>query len=302
MFLLTSLDRVKASLGITSSDQDGILLGFITAASGRIAKLLRRVDSIETKARTEYFSPFTAQRVFRPPAYPIVSVTDIYIDSTGHYTGGETLIPAASYFISADARTIVFALNAALVQNATFPAPGGVYPKSLRIRYTAGMAPHAVRSSWVTTTDSGGTMTVGKFIQGQDSAAVGRIVARGATSITYECLRGVFQTETIAEYSNFNAALQGGGVSAETQVTASLVSVTSSAGISQLSLSESAGDLVQACEMQIRYLRDGRDGFENKEEGNDGKKRFTGYETIGRQPRPLEITDLLETHRNKVPL
>lgn len=296
MFPLTSLNRVKSSLGVTSTDQDAILLGNIPTASNRIAKLLRRVDAIEKKSRTEYFSPFTGQRTFRPPAYPIISVTSIYTDSTGRFEGNETLVPATSYFISADRRTIIFPIDPAFT-GAPFP---GIYPKSLRVIYIGGLAPHAVNSTWDKTGDADVDMEVGNFIKGDESQALGRILGVDADSISYECLYGVFEAETVTEYAANANALQGGGPSAKTDATCTLTAPAIVGGIEQLSLAETCTDLVQACEMLVRYLKDGRDGFELKETSIEGAKKFTGYDTIGRQPRPLEITDLIETYRNKV--
>lgn len=300
MFLLTSLNRVKTSLGISTTDQDGVLLGIIPTASNRIAKSLKRLDAIEKKSRAEHFSPFTGQRVFRPKAYPIASVTSIYVDSTGLFAGGETLIPATSYFISEDARTIIFTPEAVLAANAPFPSPGGVYPKSLRITYIGGLAPDPVLSTWVTTVEAGGTMEVGQFIQGARSKAVGIITARAALSISYECLFGAFQAETITAFGKFENKLQGGGLSDPKEITATLVSVTSVDGIPQLSLAEAYTDLVSCAEDLIRYTNRNRDTLDLKITGNDGSTKFTGPELAGLRSIPKPIADALDTYQNKV--
>lgn len=301
MFLLTSLNRVKNSLGITNTDQDGILLGLIPTASNRIAKSLKRHDAIEKKSRVEYFSPFAGQRTLRTQAYPIQSVTSIYVDSSGLFTGGETLVPSTSYIIAPDGRTIIFAVEAALVANATFPSPGGVYPKSIRVTYIGGLAPSPVSSSWVKSADVAGTLAVGNFIQGQESQFIGLITARAALTISYENLRGIpVPGETIKEYRRANNAAQAGGLGAETGVTATLTSVSAVGGIDQQALAESHPDLVQAAEMQVEYLRANRGNFDKSTVSNDGATRFSRADFKNKYSFMPEIDDILDTYRNKV--
>lgn len=300
MFPLTSLNRAKSSLGTANTDKDGALLGFIPTASNLIAKELKRLDALEKKSRVELFSPTTGQRVFRTQAYPILSVTSIYVDSTGLFDGGETLIPATSYILSPDRRTIIFSASAVLAANAPFPSPDGIYPASLKVTYIGGLAPHAVRSTWSTSTDVGGTMAAGNFIRGGTSQALGIILDRQALEITYEVLYGAFEAETIKEYGRNNPALQGGGPSAETSVSAALVAPVSEDGIEQLSLAESCTDLVTATEEQIRFMLATRDTFALKETGNEGSVRLTGPESQGLGAIPKNVSDLLKPYRNKV--
>lgn len=293
---LTSLARLKAYLGINHEKEDGVLLRLISTASSQIQKWLRRQDGIELKSRTQYFSPSAGQASITVDFYPIASITSIYLDSTGLWTGNQTLVPSTDYLISEDGRTIVF-INGLLYQNTPRPLSNfQVYPKSVRIIYTAGLATSPCNSAWTTSADSGGTMAEDNYIQGETSRALGKIIDRQAGTIEYECLYGVFEAgESIAEYDSIIS--EGGGEcqpDGPTGVTATLTAATS------VSLAESNTDLVTACEMHVRYYRSNRDNFENVNVIQDGVTRSSRSE-LGKDYFSLpEIRDILDTYKNKV--
>lgn len=292
---LTSLARLKAYLGINHEKEDGVLLRLISTASSRIRKWLRREDGIELVSRTEYWSPYNGQTAFYTKAYPISSITSIYTDTSGLWSGSQSLIASTEYFISEDGKRVIFP-NGVYYQNQLEGSKFGIFPKSVRIIYTAGLAASPCNSTWTTSADSGGTMTEGYYIQGETSRAVGKIIDRQAGTIEYECLYGVFEaSETITEYQSIESS--GGGfleMKNETGVSATLTAATAT------SLAESYTDLVTACEMHVRYYRTNRDNFENINVLNDGVTRSSRSE-LGKDYFSLpEIRDLLDTYKNKV--
>jgi len=118
---LTSLRRVKYSLGITKTDQDHILSRLVGSASKQIVYWLRRLDNTGTEAiklqsRTEYIDPIAGQRVFYPRAYPVSSITSIYGDTTGLYTGSEVALTSTQYLIGADGRSIILTADPSIPQ------------------------------------------------------------------------------------------------------------------------------------------------------------------------------------------
>jgi hypothetical protein len=290
---LTSLNRVKNALGKTSAHEDGVFLRLIATASTQIGQHLRRLNSLQLTSRTEYFDPHLGQRVFRPKAYPIASVTSIHCDNSGKYSGSETLVPSTDYIVSGDSRAIHFTADGAYNDSLLIPPWASVAPKSVRIIYTGGLAADAVSSTW---SKSASTFTAGRFIQGATSMAVGRIASTSSLSITYESIYGVFEAgETITEYATLNNALQSGGVegAAPTPVTATLGAASS------LSLAETYPDLVQACEMHVRYLYRNQDNFENIIVSKDGENRASRADLKNVYGFLPEIVALLDTYQNK---
>jgi len=295
---LTSLARVKIALGISKDVEDGTLLRLIATASNRIAKWLKRENALQLTSRTEYHSPSVGQAAIQLLAYPISSVTSVYTDSTGAWDGSQVLVPSSDYIISEDGRRIIF-INGILFSNPTRPnSQFATFPKSVRVIYTGGLAASGTESSWVKSTDTGGTLAVGNYIKGETSSALGLIKARASTTITYECLYGIFEAgETITEYSDITVT--GGGFcepTGATEVTATLTSSTS------VSLAETYTDLTTACEMHVSYYRRNKESFENINVLQDGVTRSSRSDLQKDYFSLPETRDLLDTYKNKVML
>jgi hypothetical protein len=286
--LLTSVARAKAYLGISDSKEDGLLGRVVASASARVEGYLRRVDSLELKERTITISATLGQRKFYLPAYPIVSVSSVKYDSTGLFTGGETTI---TDFQIVEDRAVVVPYGAYSVNYGVVT----VAPNTVRITYTAGLAAHPVNSVWVKSADAGGTLTVGKYIQGSTSLAIGIIRARGATSITYECLSGIFQaSETITEYTTYTCDPSGGVLSSATGVTATLTSRTTG------SLAELHPALVEGVEMHIRYYRKNRDNFGDITVSVDNVQRMSRSDLQKDYFSLPEVRDYFSNYMNRM--
>lgn len=292
---LTSLNRVKNALGVTSTDNDAALSRLVSTASNRIAFYLRREGAIQLTTYTEYFSPYRDQSVFRLKAYPVTSITSIYTDSTGLYNGSQALVASTDYIIGADNKTVWFNHTAGINNPLLSPTYAGVYPKSLKVTYIGGIAADGVTSSWTKSSDTGGTLAVSNYIQGSTSGAVGKITARASGTISYESIYGIFQAgETITEYSSLDNALQGGlGANNGTGVTATLTASTS------LSLAETAPDLTEACEMYIRYLWRNKDTFGNITISRDGENRSSRLDMNTEVSLTPEVREIADTYRNR---
>lgn len=293
---LTSLARVKIALGISSSDEDGVLLRLVSTCSARIASWLKRDGALQLMSRTEYLNPTSHQTSFNLKAYPIASVTSVYTDFTGRFDGDEVLVPSTDYIISSDERQIVFTngfQNYAGEHNFSgFP----VFPKSIRVIYIGGLASTPVTSSWTKSADAGGTMVVGNYIQGGTSGFVGCITATTSGTISYNSIWGVAEAgETISEFTSIDK--KNGFVSdlsGPTSVTATLTAVTSRC------LAEAYPDLTTACEMHVRYFRSNRDSFENINVLQDGVTRTSRGDLQKDYFSLPEVRDILAPYRNRL--
>ena len=292
---LTSLNRVKNALGVTSTDNDAALSRLVSTASNRIAFYLRRENAIQYTTYTEYFNPYRDQSVFRLKAYPVASITSIYTDSTGLYTGSQALVTSTDYIIGTDNKSVWFNHTAGINNPLLSPTYSGVYPKSLKVTYIGGIAADGVSSSWNKSADSGGTLAVANFIQGATSGAVGKITAMASGTISYESIYGVFQaSETITEYSALDNSLSGGlGINNATGVTATLTANTA------LALAETAPDLTEGCEMYIRYLWRNKDTFGNITISRDGENRSSRSDMATETSLTPEVRELVDTYRNR---
>ena len=287
--LLTSLERLKNSLGKTDGGSDSILSTALTIASGNVERYLRREGALEHKSYTQYFSPIAGQRSFSLPAYPVSSITSVYTDYTGKYTGSESVIDAVNYMLDADGKTLVFQFqpNCLNLYNWT---PSG--QKSLRIIYVAGLASDPVKSIWTSSTTAG--MTPGKFIQGAISGAAAVIQAVGATSITYRSIFGVFQaSETITEYTTLSNALQGGGFATATGQTATLTTCTAQ------SLAEAYPALVGAVEMECQYLFANWKNFSNIRVSIEGVEKTSRSDMRVEYKLTPEVREALDSFVDK---
>lgn len=293
---LTSLARVKNALGINTTNEDGTLSRLILSASNQITRWLKRADAIQLTSRTEYFSPTAGQMVVYPAAYPITSITSVYTDTTGAFTGDQTLIASTDYFIGEDGRSIVFKPGIIYSNGQGTVSRFAVFPHSLRIIYTGGLAASAVNSSWTKSADAGGTLAVGNYIQGETTKSVGVITARASGTISYDCIFGAFEAgETITEYGTLINSKGGNtDLKAATNVTATLTAATSQ------SLAETYPDLVEACEMHVRYMRSNRDSFDNINVMQDGVSKISRSDMQRDYFSMPEVRALLDHHKNKL--
>lgn len=292
---LTSPRRIKYALGVASTAQDAILSRLIGLASKQISYELRRTDQaggngFELKSRIEYVNPKPSQRRFHLRAYPINSVSAVYVDATGRYDGSESLIASDQYLVDADSRSLTFLTDPFQPDWSGFLTS----PKGMRITYTAGLAADPVISSWTKEADVGGTLAAGNYIYGQTSGSVGYLTARAAGTLSYECLAGEFVAETVAEYSTWHFDLQSQGPGAATGVSTVLTANTAQ------SLAEAHPALVEACEMHVRFLKTNRDSFENIQVTTDGATKTSRADLKNRYRFLPEILDAMEFYRNKL--
>lgn len=210
------------------------ITNWIQTISRQIERFLGRELLIDTY--TEYFDVEYQQRAYYPKGWPVTSITSVKEDSSGQWDGtSESTLGTDEYFIGRLGQTIQLLA----------PLPYNNLPKGLQAVYVGGLANHGTRSQFTVTT--GTDFTVGKFLQGDTSLALGIIRATAATSITVENLYGIFELEGITQYDTGDAtddATTPGGAGNTDTISA----------IAQQSLAESEyGDLVRAAEIQIRF-------------------------------------------------
>jgi len=293
---LTSLRRVKYALGVTSTTQDHILSRLVGAGSKQIVRWLRREDQVhgngfELKSRIEYLDPRPGERVFYPLCFPIQSVTSIYSDGYGRYTGSEQVVDSTWFVIDSDSRSLSFIIIPQIPQWVGFPTVS----RGIKITYTAGLAASPVVSSWTKSADAGGSLAIGNYILGADSRAVGYVTACAAGTLSYECLAGVFVAgETINAYAGIDGSLQNGSLRGPTDVSATLTANTA------LSLAESEPALVEAAEMHIRFLLTNRNNFENLTVTENGSTRVSRSDLKNVYDFLPEIKSMLAPYKNNL--
>lgn len=275
--LLTSLKRIKKTLGITNSEHDIKLSQLISTVSKRIAHFCKR--NFKKTSYTEYFNPIPGQRTFRPKAYPIESITSLHTDSNGSYSGSEIEILTSNATISDDGRT--FILNSFPNSNQSFSDWSLAYPKSLRAIFTGGLADHAVNEE-ITVSGGSGSITVSTLTSavGEDSGAVAFVKSDDTISMVLENLYGEFEPgETIQIGS------------------ASRVIVSKDNTI----LANDFTDLVMACELQVRFMWKHYDDLENNSVQKDGQSGISNSTDRGADYTFLpEVRDLLQRFRNRI--
>jgi len=205
----------------------------------RIAAISRRVETyldrtLELTSYTEYFDTSQRQLSFFVKAHPVSSITSVKSDSTGEYDGSES--SESNYYIGAEEQTIVLATP-------VVPARRG-----LQVVYTGGMANHGVNSVFEVTIT--GSFSADKYVQGRTSAAVGCIVSESSGTLTVEVLYGIFQSGEIIDQKTTESGAADGNY-------ATIDSVTSRG------MAEAYPDIVEATELQIRYMDDHRSDYEN---------------------------------------
>jgi hypothetical protein len=129
-----------------------------------------------------------------------------------------------------------------------------------------------------------GSWTVGKFITGTTSEAVGIVKAATATTITVEILYGIFEAgEALAQYDLED-------LSGSSTATATLSAIT------QQALAETYPDIVRACEIQVRHYWKHKDDFELSSTSKDGTNQRQ-LSQQDRNPLTAEVMALLTPYR-----
>lgn len=287
--LLTSVERVKSSFGVTTNNEDLLLGQLIAASSKRIESYLKRPDAIELKSRTLSISPKLGQRKFYFPAYPVTEIESIQFDQTGRFEGGESEI--TDYLLTDEGRSVTLVFSPSehrIVNGISFTTPN-----SIQITYTGGLAAHGTRSIWAKGETTGDEFTVGNYLKGFTSGAIGRVLSAEETTVSLEIIGGVFEEdETVTEYAAYSSSLDSNGLSDETGSTAVLGERTTA------SLAELCPDLVEATEMHVRYLRTNRNGFENITTRIDGDTKNSRSDLQRDFFSIPEVRDMLEPYMN----
>jgi hypothetical protein len=269
--LLSSYQRLLRYCGADSVLTDSAvnrrnLMSWLPSVSDAVENWLNRGLEIQAAA-VEYFDVNFGYREFWPKYVPIISIASVYTDSQGMWDGRESLLSTDEYHYGTGNRSLV------LASTQSFIAKNG-----LKLTYSGGLAYHAVQSVYDATIT--GSFTVGLFVYGVNSSAVGIVKAVTATTLTIEVLYGKFEVgETVQEWATEDAR----GAST---ATATLDSAT------RLSLAEAYPEVVQAVEMQIRFMVKNKDRFEQGGVTKDGATMRRSTAGIDNQLQP-EATMML---------
>lgn len=125
---LTTLERVKLRLSKTDDQDDTVLDHLISSVSARAERAMNGL--VELAERTEYQTLRPCQRIYRPKALTIVSVSAIYYDVDRVYAAS-SLLASQDYSIDTDSQTIQLEFD---------PPDDREYPRALKIVYTGGLA------------------------------------------------------------------------------------------------------------------------------------------------------------------
>ena len=276
--LLSSLNRLRMYCAgrnanpISNSLQNNRMLSqWLSAVSGNVEMWLNRTIMIQ--AYTEYNDMKFQMTEFFMRGRPIVSITDVYTQPSGIWDGSET--PLTDCFIGKDQNSICFPIGMSWVAK-----------NAVRFRYMGGMALHAVNSVFTIPSAPGTVFTVGQFVIGQTSGAVGWVRAYDPVKLllTIENYYGIFQA---GETVNQNTSEDGTG-SVVTSTTLSII-------VSQ-SLAESYPDLVTAVDTQIRYMWNYGSDFEKAQVSKDSV-RIRDKRSESAYPFIEEAFNLLQPYR-----
>jgi len=270
--LLSSIDRLYLYTDITKNVPHTMrFTNWLATVSKNIQDYLDR--DFELKSRTVYFDSIYNKKEYFVNAHPIISISSIKLDSTSEFIGNEYTLETDLYRIGVDENSIIIDNSMKSIL------------KSVQIVYTGGLATSAVRSIFGIKNVTGGTMTVGNYIKGENSESWGIIKAISSTSITIEVLAGYFENEEVlTEYTS----LTGTAGSKTVQID----SVTSRC------LAEEYPDIVTACEMQVAYMTKHHENGDFDTNGTD--KEGVSYRRNSNKPYNLEpeVRMLLDHYTN----
>jgi hypothetical protein len=247
------------------------IVNWILAASKQIETFLGRLLKLDTY--TEYFdTPNEKDVFFSVKGYPITTLTDVYIDGDGAFDGGESEITDC-----------ITSKNADMIILPTQPGVRGY--KTIRARYTGGLAVDGVRSTFAIA-NVVNTWTVGNYAAGGNSEAVGIVKSVSATQMIVEVLYGIFEDEeTLTEYTDENLT-----------TTDPLPAAADISAITSQSLAESYPDIVRACEIQVRHYWKHKDDFELTSTQKDATNQ-RAFTQENRNPLTPEVMALLNPYR-----
>jgi hypothetical protein len=276
--LLTSYDRMLRYLAGTQGDAltDNYkarreLLPLIQSASTQVESYIDRAMHIES--RTEYFDVRANQLIYYPLAIPVVSITSIYEDAYGQFTGAESAM--ADYFIGVNGDTINLDAYSYLRYEAR---------RALRIIYTGGLAYDGVVSVY-TVSSPAGTPTVGNFVIGATSGACGKVTAWDAVNSRLS-ISILYGTYTIGETLTCYTGEDSTGATGASAVLASKY---------QTALCETYPDLTIAAQMIAAYDYRHRTNYELNGTQKDGtSSRATA---LGRDQLFPEARAILDGYR-----
>ena len=235
--LLTSPNRILTYLALPLTDRGltRVAMDWATTVSQRIETFLNR--NLELKSYIQYFDTDFSRYEFFPKAIPIVSVTSLKFDTDSVFSGGEDDLDfGTDYVLGIHDRSIL------LKRQLT---PGF---KSLKLTHVAGLAAHAVNSTFSIT--SSPVLVVDNYIQGKISGATGIVKSVSGTTHVIEVLSGIFSVEDLYVYTTITS-------------TTPLVTTTSITALTTRCLAELYPDIVRAVEIEIRYLEKHKMDFEN---------------------------------------
>lgn len=237
---------------------------WISSVSNTITKYIGY--DIEQKYRTEKIDILDKnQHIFHCQAAPIVSVSYVSWDSTGEH--------AEPNYLDSDSYRLAENYAYIIVDD----VQGYETPVGLDIGYTAGLATHGVNSTFAVSSISG-TIVPGQYCLGESSNAAGYVISVNGSSVTNEILYGVFE---IGETLHFHTSEEG----VDTQgISASLTSKTIE------SLAETNPDIVNACEIEVRYKWKHKHDFENISTDRNGTtQRFSQSGQFGLQDQTIQM-------------
>jgi len=279
--LLSSIRRIRSHvMGMqsaplsVSNDNDRLLKTWIASCSMMIEKYLDR--SVEKTSYTEYFSLIPNKQFFVVKAYPVSTLTSVYIDSSALWTGDESEIEDC--FTNDYANAVYFPYG--------FTVPGSG-AKAVRVIYTGGLAAHPTNSTYtIAAAGQTGAWAVNSYVIGAVSGAVGVVVSytAGTRALVVENYYGTFKvgealTQTTAESSGSSTATG----------TLEAVSIES--------LADVAPDLLSACEMQVRYMWKHTTDFEITGTDKDGLTTRDNRLVASHLPLLPEVREILNPYR-----
>jgi len=250
---LTNIDRMLRYIAgnndqvVSDYKVERNLQQFISSSSNNIINWLDR--EIEIKERTEYKSVGYRQKIYDLKAYPVTSISSVYIDSQGLHNGdGDSELDEDSYTLNEHGDKLVLNETQYFTHN-----------RGLRVTYTGGLAYTCARSTYSITNTSGLTsISSGLYCVGDDSGAVSVVYNSDTDTLVLDNLYGSYDTgETVTMYMD-----EPKTISAGVSTTLSTCEIKS--------LAESNPEIVAACENEVYYRWKNKGQFENSSTQKDG--------------------------------
>lgn len=261
---LTSVERVlfyidpNNSLNYTLSAQRQAQL-WIHSVSNRIYSYLDR--EIFIKEYTEYFDTTYLKTEYYTGASPVWEIKSAEYDPYSSFTSATNVLENCS---------ISSYQNAILDDTTTY----GDYKKALKVVYTAGFAYEPLSSVFVGVN----SFARDNYVIGQYSSAIGRVISSDGDSFTISILGGIFEDgEPVYEVKNLETQETTGESSTIDEVT-------------RRALVELYPEIVEAAEIQIRYMFTHKDDFENdatQREGESLRRRDNAPPSLQPETRML---------------